>query len=303
MTALARPPRPVGLPPSVGSKAVDWLATPGAARLASVFIFFAAWQFAVPYLPTELIPSPARVLEFMWNELRGDTVARTTVWEAFGISLRRLGAGFIIALGVGVPVGLAMGLSRAAENFFHDFVVVGLAMPSLVWALLTGIWFGLGDTSPIVTVTFAAMPFVILNTFEGVRDVPRELIDMARAYEIPRPQVVRQVVLPSLMPFFFASLRYGLANGWKAVVLAEVFASTAGAGWNIQFWRDAHRAQGVFGYALFFILFALLLERVIFQRLSRRVFRWRPEVAMKAARRSAAAGVVASETLAGVGKV
>ena len=103
----------------------------------------------------------------------------------------------------------------------------------------------------------AAIPFVIINTFEGVRDVPKDLSDMARAYEAPRMRTVRHVMLPSLMPFFFASLRYGLANGWKAVVLAEVFASTSGAGWNIQFWRDAHRAQGVFGYALFFIIFAL----------------------------------------------
>jgi NitT/TauT family transport system permease protein len=246
-------------------------------RVASVVAFLAAWQFLVPLLPTELIPSPARVFGFMLDELMGRTVARTTVWEAFGISLRRLGTGFVFALAIGVPIGLVMGVWRAAEHFMHDFVVVGLAMPSLVWALLTGIWFGLGDLAPIITVILAALPFVILNTFEGVRDVPKELVDMAKAYGVSRVKTMRHVVLPSLMPFFFASLRYGLANGWKGLVLAEVFASTTGAGWNIQFWRDAHRAQGVFGYALFFILFALFLERFVFQALSKRVFRWRPE--------------------------
>lgn len=246
-------------------------------RLTSVIAFLLAWQFLAPFLPTELIPSPGRVLGFMWDEVLGRTVARTTVWEAFAISLRRLGVGFVVALLVGVPIGLLMGVWRAAEHFLHDFVVVGLAMPSLVWALLTGIWFGLGDVAPIVTVVLAATPFVILNTFEGVRDVPKDLVDMAKAYGVSRGKTVRHVILPSLMPFFFASLRYGLANGWKGLVLAEVFASTTGAGWNIQFWRDARRAQGVFGYALFFILFALFVERFVFQRLSRRVFRWRPE--------------------------
>ncbi|MGZ5383936.1 MAG: ABC transporter permease, partial [Acidimicrobiia bacterium] len=123
-----------------------------------------------------------------------------------------------------------------------------------------------------------AMPFVIINTFEGVRDVPRELSDMARAYNVPRNKVMRHVTIPSLMPFFFASLRYGLANGWKGLVLAEVFAATSGAGWNIKYWYDAHRAQGVIGYALFFILFALFVERVVLQKLSKRGLKWRPEI-------------------------
>ncbi len=273
MTAVAQ-----RAPVTVWDRARRFVATQRFARIASIIIFFAAWEFLVPLLPTRLIPTPARVIEFMWNEVRGETLGRTTVWEAFGISLGRLGTGFVLAFLIGVPVGLLMGISRAIENFFHDFVVVGLAMPSLVWALLTGVWFGLGSRAPIVTVVLAALPFVIINTFEGVRDVPKDLSDMARAYKVPRIRAVRHVVLPSLMPFFFASLRYGLANGWKGLVLAEVFAATSGAGWNIKYWYDAHRAQGVIGYALFFVLFALFVERVVFQRLSRWVFRWRPEI-------------------------
>ncbi|HEX7099068.1 MAG TPA: ABC transporter permease [Acidimicrobiia bacterium] len=254
------------------------VASPRFARWASLLAFLAFWQFVVPFFPTDLIPSPARVLQFMWDEVRGITLARATVWEAFGISLRRLSLGFLLAFAVGVPIGLIMGVSRAIENFFQDFVVVGLAMPSLVWALLTGVWFGMGDGAPIVTVFLAAVPFVIINTFEGVRDVPKDLTDMARAFQVSRTRTMRHVILASLMPFFFASLRYGLANGWKGLVLAEVFAATEGAGWTIQYWRDAHRAQGVFGYALFFVIFALILERLVFQRFARRVFRWRPEI-------------------------
>ena len=269
-------------PPTFLARVRTFVATPRFARILSLVLFFAAWQFVVPLLPTRLIPLPAKVLGFMWDEVLGNTLGRTTVWEAFGISLARLGIGFGLAFVIGVPIGLLMGVSRAVENFFHDFVVVGLAMPSLVWALLTGVWFGLGTGliagAPIITVVLAALPFVIINTFEGVRDVPRELSDMATAYNVARTKVMRHVTIPSLMPFFFASLRYGLANGWKGLVLAEVFAATSGAGWNIKYWYDAHRAQGVIGYALFFILFALFVERIVFQRFSKRVFKWRPEI-------------------------
>lgn len=246
------------------------------ARVLSLLVFLAGWQLILPVLPTALIPEPSAVLSFMWDEIRGETLGRTTVWQAFAISLRRLFTGFALAFAIGVPVGLLMGISRWIERMFRDFVLVGLAMPSLVWALLTGLWFGLDSGATIITVVLAATPFVIINTLEGVRDVPRELTDMARAFHVPRRHVIRHVIFPSLMPFFFASLRYGLANGWKGLVLAEVFAATSGAGWNIRYWYDAHRAQGVIGYAFFFIIFALIVERLIFQRLSNRVFRWRP---------------------------
>lgn len=246
------------------------------ARVLSLLVFLAGWQLILPVLPTALIPEPSAVLSFMWDEIRGETLGRTTVWQAFAISLRRLFTGFAIAFAIGLPVGLLMGISRWIERMFRDFVLVGLAMPSLVWALLTGLWFGLDSGATIITVVLAATPFVIINTLEGVRDVPRELTDMARAFHVPRRHVIRHVIFPSLMPFFFASLRYGLANGWKGLVLAEVFAATSGAGWNIRYWYDAHRAQGVIGYAFFFIIFALIVERLIFQRLSNRVFRWRP---------------------------
>jgi NitT/TauT family transport system permease protein len=246
------------------------------ARVLSLPLFVIVWQSITPLLPTDLIPAPTEVLVFMWDEMRGETLARTHVWQAFAISLQRLGTAFAVALVIGVPVGLAMGVSWWVERMLHDVVMLGLAMPFLVWALLAGLWLGMGGGAPVVTAVLAALPLVIINTLEGVHDVPRELTDMARSFHVSRGHVVRHVVVPSLMPFVFAALRYGLASGWKGLLVAEIFAASSGAGWNIQFWYDARRAQGVFGYALFFILFAVFVERVIFQRLSAWVFRWRP---------------------------
>jgi NitT/TauT family transport system permease protein len=252
------------------------LASPRLARPLSWIAFLVAWQLAIPLLPTLLVPTPAEVAEFMWNELRGDTLAPQTVYEAFGVSFYRLSVGLAIAFAIGIPIGLLMGLSKKATWFGHDFVVVGLAMPSLVWALIAAMWFGFVATAPIVTLVLAAVMFVVINIAEGVRNVPKDLLDMSTAYGVHRRDAIRHVVFPSLMPFFFAALRYALANAWKGLVLAELFASTNGAGWMIKFWYDAHRAQGIVGYALFFILFALVIERLVFGRLSARVFRWRP---------------------------
>lgn len=213
----------------------------------------------------------------MWDEVRTQTLAPQTVYASFGLSLVRLAVGLGLGIAIGVPIGILMGLYKWADALFHDFVVSGLAMPSLVWALLLGMWVGFGSTAPIVTVMLVAAPFVIMNTAEGVRAVPKDLLDMGRAYSVNRRKAILHIVFPSLMPFFFASLRYALANGWKGVVLAEVFASTDGAGWMIKYWYDAGRGQGIMGYALFFVLFAIVLDRLVFGRLYGLVFRWRPQ--------------------------
>jgi ABC-type nitrate/sulfonate/bicarbonate transport system permease component len=264
--------RPMGVPRGLRR---FWRST-RTARAISFVSFLAGWQLLIPLLPTALIPTPFEVGEFMWAELRADTLAPETVYQAFATSLRRLVTGFGIALLIGIPIGLLMGLFKRVEEFLHDFVVVGLAMPSLVWALIAAMWFGFVERSSIITVILASVTFVIINVSEGVRAVPKDLLDMGRAYGTSDLHRVRHVVLPSLMPFLFASLRYGLANGWKGLVLAEIYASTSGAGWTIRFWYDARRAQGVIGYALFFMIFALLAERLVFRKLSDRVFRWRP---------------------------
>ena len=250
-----------------------------AARLLFPVAVLALWQLGYLLMATQILPSPAEVLNFMWDEIRLDTLSRHTLYESFAISLGRLVIGFSIAMVVGTAIGLLMGLSKPLEYFLYDTVVVVLAIPSLVWGLMTGLLFGFGNKAPILTVIAVGIPFVILNVLEGVKNSPKELSDMARSFNVPRRRVVRHVLVPSLLPFLFAALRYGFANGWKGLVLAEVFAASNGAGWTIRYWYDAHRGQGVIGYALFFVLFALFIERGVFERMSRRVFRWRPSLA------------------------
>jgi ABC-type nitrate/sulfonate/bicarbonate transport system permease component len=250
------------------------LLTPRAARITAPLVFLVAWQVIAPMTGSGILPMPADVVEAMWEQLRDGSL-----FEAFSVSLLRLAIGFSLALVVGSVVGLAMGMSPRIEAMFHDFVVVGLTFPYLIWGLLVAIWFGFGPIGPVLVVFIAGLPYVILNSSEGVRDVSKELRDMATAYEVPRDRILRHLIIPSLSPFFFASLRYGLANGWKGLVLAEVFAATSGAGYHINEMREYGNFAGVVGFAVYFAIFSIIVERLVFGRLSRRVFRWRPTIA------------------------
>jgi NitT/TauT family transport system permease protein len=251
--------------------------SPVFARVLFPVVVFGGWTLLYYGLTSEIFPSPAEVLSFMWDELTLDTLARTNVYQTFLVSLVRLFTGFIIAMILGTIIGLAMGLSKSVDAFFHDWVMAVLAMPALVWALFAGLVLGFGSTGPVIVTAVTGIPYVIVNVREGVRNTPRELFDMAASYRVPRNRMMRHLLLPSLMPFFFAAVRYGFSIGWKGLVLAEVFASDRGAGWMIKFWYDAHRAYAVVGYALFFVVFALFLEKFVFDRIYERAFRWRPQ--------------------------
>jgi ABC-type nitrate/sulfonate/bicarbonate transport system permease component len=259
------------------------LRSPTTARILFPFVVLGIWYLIYYTLDSRIFPSPQQVAVFMWEEItltsgvRYSSVAEN-LYVQFGISLMRLTIGFVIALIVGTIIGLAMGVSKKVDAFFHDWVMGLLAMPALVYALFLGLALGFTNLGPIIAVVLAGAPFVIINIREGVRNTPKELIDMARSFEVPQNKVTRHVLLPSLMPFFFAAIRYAYAIGWKGLVITEVFASDRGMGWTIKFWYDAHRAHGVIGYAIFFIIFALALEKLVFDPLAERAFKWRPKI-------------------------
>jgi ABC-type nitrate/sulfonate/bicarbonate transport system permease component len=240
-----------------------------------VALFVAIWQVSAWRLDSSLLPFPIEVARFVWNELRLKTVGYYSVYYSFGLSLMRLAIGLAVTMVLGGILGGLMGMSRRFNALVNDFVVADLQMPFLVWALLWAIWTGFSFWTPIYTVVLASIPFVITNVAEGVRNVPKELVDMAQSYGVPRARVIRKVIFPSLIPFLLAGFRMALSLGWKSLALAELYGSDKGAGWMLRFWYDAQRITGLIGYALFFVAIAIVVDRVFLTWLTRRAFRWR----------------------------
>jgi NitT/TauT family transport system permease protein len=170
---------------------------------------------------------------------------------------------------------VVIGGSKLAEALFKDTLLVLVALPAIIWAFLTQMWFGLGDDAVVITTFLSAFPFVSVNVVQGIQAIPRELRRMSGAFHVPRTKRVRHLQIPAVTGYIFAGFRFAVIVGWNAVLLAEWFSSSEGVGWRSRYWYDANRYRGFVAWVVLFIGFIVVLDRLVLVRLQRRAFRWR----------------------------
>jgi len=179
-----------------------------------VALWWAAVRFGWSTSP--LLVAPGKV----W-QTGVDQVASGKVFAALGASLWRDLAGFAIGASAGLLFGALLGASRLAERFigpsFHTLKQISL----FAWIPLLSVWFGLGDAAKVAFLSLAAFFPVVLNTFEGIRSVPPDLLEVARVLRFTPAQRRRKVILPSAAPAIFAGIHLGLIYAWLATLGAE----------------------------------------------------------------------------------
>ena len=150
--------------------------------------------------------------------------------------------------------------------------------PGLIWALIAAIIFGNRAIGPWIAIILTTFALVTVNVSEGVRSLPKDLLDMGRAFKVSPLDMQRHVVIPHLAPFLFTGLRFGFSIAWKVTVLTEVFSSSEGIGFEMRTSSQLFRVDEFLTWILAFFFFALFLEKVVLQAFERRFFRWRQAV-------------------------
>jgi len=243
-----------------------------ALRLAGWAAMLGVWQVAAYYLPFGTLPNPLEVSVEMW-----DIVASGALVSDFLASVLKTFAGFGVAVLIGAPVGYLMGRYNYWKAFFLDGVTVAGTIPALTYAVLSLIIFGLSDLGPVLAVALVSTPYVALNVAEGIRGVDQNLVKMSQAFGRSPQQIRRDVFLPTIVPFLFAAVRMSFAVAWKVEALTEVFGGTNGVGFQIRTEYQLFNITGVIAWMALFILFMLLIERLLLRKLEQRVLAWRPE--------------------------
>lgn len=166
--------------------------------------------------PSGLLVSPEKVWATSVQE-----VSSGRLWVALGASLARDLSGFFIGAGLGLVLGGVLGLSPLGNRLlgpsFNTFKQVSL----FAWIPLISVWFGLGDVAKVVFLSLAALVPVVVNTADGLRNVPLPLLEVARVYGYNRRQTLLLVRLPAALPSIFTGLYLGLIYSWLATIGAE----------------------------------------------------------------------------------
>jgi taurine transport system permease protein len=177
-----------------------------------------------------VLPSPEQFWAAAKQLTVGEGFADGRVHEHVLQSVKLILMGFFAATAVGVPLGLWMGWSRKAEALVNPIFLLIRPIPALAWIPLAIVWLGLGDAAKVMILWFAAFVPAVINSFTGVRNIERPIIEASRVFGIRGWSLVKDVIVPGALPSIFTGLRLSLQGCLTALVAAELLGALLGMG-------------------------------------------------------------------------
>ena len=239
----------------------------------------AVWQLAssVGWLSTRILPSPEGVVTAFWT-----LSASGELWQHLAISSWRALIGFSIGGSLGLILGLISGLSRWGERLLDTSIQMLRNVPHLALIPLVILWFGIDESAKIFLVALGTLFPIYINTWHGIRNIDRGLVEMARSYGLSGIPLFIHVILPGALPSIMVGVRFALGLMWLTLIVAETISANSGIGYLAMNAREFLQTDVV---VVAIILYALLgkLADVSAQLLERLWLRWNPAYHLKEA--------------------
>jgi ABC-type nitrate/sulfonate/bicarbonate transport system permease component len=162
-----------------------------------------------------------------------DYLSSSTGRTDLAYTAKEFGLGFLLAMVVGIPVGIVMGSSRRVDAALDPLLSFLNASPLIAFGPLFVLWFGIGIESKVAVVFFVAAIPIAVSARAGVAGTDSELIMMARSWNVSRVYMARTVILPGAVPSIAAGIRLGVGYALHGVVLGEFIAAYGGVGFRI----------------------------------------------------------------------
>lgn len=217
-----------------------------------------------------VFPSPYEVAEDLWyGGIDG------TLWFGIGTSLWRLIVGLAIAIVGGMLLGIFMARVPTVNQTIGSLVLGLQSIPSVAWAPLAIVWFGLTDAGVIFVAAAGAIFAVTINTYSGVKNINPDYIAAAQNMGARGGQLVTQVLIPAAFPYMISGFKQGWAFAWRGVIGAELLFSFLGLGFLLNVGRMLNDVSQVIAMMLVIMLIGILIDGLVFKRLEDKVMsRW-----------------------------
>lgn len=226
--------------------------------LAAAFALL-LWTVAVQWSGTKIFPSPLDVLRALQN-----LAEKRLLWAYLGDSLRRVVAGYVLAVLMGIPLGLFLGWSSTAARVVNPLIEMIRPISPIAWMPLAVIWFGISDVAPIFLICLASFFPIVTATASGVRDVPPMYLQAGRNFGLSTARLMRSVIVPAILPRIVIGLRIAFGVAWLVLVASEMIAVDSGLGYLIIDARNAGKRYDLVVCGMLLIgLVGLILDTIM----------------------------------------
>lgn len=233
-------------------------------RIGSLAAFATIWEIIGRSLDSLLMPTFSDTMVAVVRLL-----VTKELWSAVWISNQAMFLGFLLALSLGIPLGILMGRWQQAEKFTDLYLNVLLVTPISALIPLFIIALGLGLESRVMVVFLFAFVIIVVNTRTGLRTNDPSLEEMASSFGATEIQLWRKILLPGALPAMMTGVRLGLGRAITGMIVVELLLVAVGVG------RLILRFQGDFEASFVYaVIFVVIAEAVLLMETVKRVERW-----------------------------
>ena len=245
-------------------------------RLAFTVIWLGSWELStrLNWVDPFFVGQPSGVVIRLWTWMTEGT-ALGPLWFQAVVTMEEAVLGFLIGSGLGIVFGILLGRIQLLAEVLSPFIKGANAIPRVVLGSLFAIMFGLSVWGKASTAVVLVFFVVFFNTFQGVREVDRNLIANARILGADNRRLTTEIIIPSAMSWILASLHISFGLAIVGAVVGELFGATAGLGQLIYNAGHTFDVNGVFAGMFVLAVLALIAEGLI-SALENRLIKWRP---------------------------
>ncbi|HUG57380.1 MAG TPA: ABC transporter permease [Candidimonas sp.] len=183
-------------------------------------------------VPQGFLPSPLVVLEKLL-ELMREPYAGSLLQQHLLASLEKFGAAYVLAVVIGVPLGLMMGRFRPLEWAVGPLFEALRFVPPIAWVPFSILWLGTGFLSPVLVIFAGVFSSCVVNAYSGARQIDKPLLEAAQTMGAGRWKTLTEVLIPAALPQIVAGMRIGAGFGWQSLIGAELIVGSTGLGYLI----------------------------------------------------------------------
>ena len=243
--------------------------------ISAVVLFLTIWELTGGVF--QLInPMFMSAPSLIWKAAVG-LFASGEIYNDLYISGIEFAWGYFLSVIFAVPFGIACGWYRRVSYIFDPFINALNATPRVALLPLVIIWLGIGVLSKVGIIFLGAVFPILINTRDGVKTTPHNLLNAAKSFGASEWQIFKSVVLPSTLPFILTGLRLGVGRALIGVMVGELYAATAGIGFMITVAGATFQTDKVFVGILIFATTGMIAMELL-TRLESRFDKWRVKV-------------------------